>query len=185
MTSTQERITEAALTLISERGLSHVSMIDVARTAGIARQTLYNHYPDIDSIVADALNRHNQASIDQLRAAVAVVETPADKITQLVRHIAQVSTHASHTIDLDQSLAPQHRASLTQFAAAIDELIAAAIADGQAAGSFRLDLDPNIDTALIRHILTGISNLVAADPQDAAAIAETGTRTILFALTKP
>lgn len=185
MSSTQERINEAALTLISERGLSDVTMVDVARTAGIARQTLYNHYPDIDSIVADALTRHSQHSIDQLRAALAIVESPTDKITQLVRHIAQVSTHQDHTIDLDRSLAPQHRSSLTQFTDAIDELIAATIAEGRADGSFRPDLDPTIDTALARHILTGISNLVAANPQDVATIATTGTRTILSALTSP
>jgi AcrR family transcriptional regulator len=185
MTSTQERITEAALTLISERGLSDVTMIDVARTAGIARQTLYNHYPDIDTIVADALNRHNQDSIDQLRSAVAVVNTPTDKVTQLVRHIAQISIHTGHTIDLDRSLAPQHRASLTQFTDAIDELTATAIAEGQTDGSFRLDLDPTIDTALVRHILVGISNLIAVNPEDAPTIAATGTRTILSALTNP
>lgn len=185
MTSTQERIIEAALTLISERGLSDVTMIDVAGTAGTARQTLYNHYPNIDSIVADALTRHNHDSIDQLRAAIAIVETPTGKITQLVRHIAQISTHHGHTVDLDLSLAPQHRAALAQFTDAMDELIATTITEGQAEGSFRLDLDPTIDAALARHILAGISDLVAANPQDVATIAATGTHTLLSALTDP
>ncbi len=182
MTSTQDRIAEAALTLISERGLSDVTMIDVARTAGVARQTLYNHYPDIDSIVADAMNRHNQDSIDQLRSALAVVETATDKITQLVRHVAQISSHQGHSIDLDHGLAPHHRASLTQFVTAIDELIAATISQGQTDGTFRADLDPTIDTALVRQALTGVSNLVADTPDDVARIAATGTRTILAAL---
>ncbi len=183
MASTKERIIEAALTLVGERGLSDVTMIDVARSAGIARQTLYNHYPDIDSIVADAMNQHNEASIGQLRAAVAVVESAADKITQLVLHIAQVSAHAGHDMDLDQSLAPEHRAALTQFTDAIDEVIADAIAAGQADGSFRLDLDPTIDTTLVRHTLTGVSKLIADSPEDAANIAAAGTRTILSGLT--
>lgn len=183
MASTQERIIEAALTLISERGLSDVTMIDVARTAEVARQTLYNHYPDIDSIVADAVRQHNHDSVEQLRAAVSVVETPTDKITQLVRHIAQISAHAGHDLDLDRSLAPQHRASLTHFADAIDEVIAVVIADGQADGSFRIDLEPSIDTTLVRHALTGISKLVAANPGDAATIAATVSRTILAGLT--
>jgi len=182
MAHTQERITEAALTLISERGLSDVTMIDIARTAGIARQTLYNHYPDIGSIVADALNRHGQDSLDRLRSALAVVETATDKITQLVRHIAQISTYHGHTIDLDHSLAPHHRASLTHFVTDIDEIIATIVTQGQTDGTFRNDLDPTIDTTLIRQMLTGISNLVDATPGDAATIAATGTRTILSAL---
>ena len=103
-------------------------------------------------------------------------------MTQLVRHIAQISAHHDHTIDLDNSLAPQHRASLTQFVTAIDELIATILAQGQTDGIFRSDLDPDVDTTLVRQILTGISNLVAATPDEAAAIAATGARTVLAAV---
>jgi AcrR family transcriptional regulator len=47
MTSADDRIIDAALSLIGERGLGEVTMVEVARRAGVARQTLYNHYPDV------------------------------------------------------------------------------------------------------------------------------------------
>jgi AcrR family transcriptional regulator len=185
MTSTREQIIHSTLNLVNERGLSDVTIIDIARAAGVARQTLYNHYADVDSIVADAISRHNDDSIQQIRSAVAVVETSPDKIEQLTRHIAQITAAHSHTIDLDHSLAPHHRAALSRFTDALEELIADIIIQGQHDGSFRRDLDLDIDAALVRQLLTGISNLVTADPDMAATIATTATRTILAALANP
>jgi len=160
-------------------------MIEVARTAGVARQTLYNHYPDVDSVLADALARHNQHRLEQLRSAVSVAETAPDKIEQLARHIALISTEQGHSIDLDHSLAPHHRVALTSFNSALEALIVDIINQGQADGSFRADLDAGVDAPLVRQLLTGISNLVSADPARAATIATTSTRTILAALTNP
>ncbi|HEU4894721.1 MAG TPA: helix-turn-helix domain-containing protein, partial [Acidimicrobiia bacterium] len=46
-------IQEAAVRLISERGMPNVAMSAVAEEAGVSRQTVYNHYPDLESIVID------------------------------------------------------------------------------------------------------------------------------------
>ncbi len=185
MDSTTDRIIVAVLTLIDERGLSGVTMIDIARTAGVARQTVYNHYPDIDSIIAAAINRHNEEGISQLREAVAIVDNPTAKIQQLTRHIAQISTRRNHTIDVDRSLAPVHRSAVDIYNQAIEQLIADVITEGRQDGSFRADLDPQIDAVLVRQVLTGLSVLVNATPDRAAAITTTTNRTILAALVHP
>ncbi|MGH1493116.1 MAG: TetR/AcrR family transcriptional regulator, partial [Acidimicrobiales bacterium] len=90
--STRERIIHAALLLIAETGLSQVTMIEIARSAGVARQTLYNHYPDIPAILSDALTHHNAAAVSDLEQALSVVEAPSETIGQLVRHVAAIST---------------------------------------------------------------------------------------------
>jgi AcrR family transcriptional regulator len=185
MASTRDRIIQATLTLISEQGLSDVTMIDIARSAEVARQTLYNHYPDIDSILADAASQHNEQSITELRSAVAIVDTPPARIEQLARHIAQVSTHTGHDIDIHHALAPQHRDALNDYHRAIDDMVGDTLAEGIKDGSFRSDLDLTIDTSLTRQLLTGISSLVSTTPDEAPAIARTATRTILAALTDP
>ena len=85
MTSARERIIDATLTLVGEHGMAGVTMVAVARAAGVARATLYNHYPDVPSILADAATTHNEHAIDGLRQALAVISSPTQAIEQLVR----------------------------------------------------------------------------------------------------
>jgi AcrR family transcriptional regulator len=180
--STRERIIEAALTLIAERGLSQVTMLEIARTADIARQTLYNHYPDIPSILTEALTRHNAAAIDHLDQALSVVDTPSDTIRQLVRHIAAMSTHAGHTLESHLALPADLQEHLNGFSDAIERHIRVALTGGIDRGEFRPDLNIGIDSVLVRHALDGVSTLVAATPDDAPRIVADASRTLLAAL---
>ena len=182
MSSTRERIIEAALKLIAEQGLSQVTMIEVARTAGVARQTLYNHYRDIPSILTDAVTHHNAAAISHLEQALTVVDTPSDTIRQLARHIAAIGTHAGHTVDGHHPLPAELRHHLGGFDEALEHHIRAALRAGIELGEFRVDLDVATDSALIRHALGGVSALVAAKPDDAPRIVDVATRTLLAAL---
>jgi AcrR family transcriptional regulator len=182
MASAEERIIEATLTLIAEHGLSEVTMIDIARSADVARQTLYNHYPDIASIVAAAATRHNESAISQLEQALAVVDTPSEAVRQLIRHIAAISTHPGHTLDSHHGLPAELRDRLSGFDRALEEHIREALSEGVERGEFRPDLGIDIDTALVRHILSGVSALVAATPTDAPRIVDAVTRTTFAAL---
>jgi len=180
--TTDDRIIQATLTLIGKHGLGAVTMSRVADAAGVARQTLYNHYGDIDSIVAAAIDRHNRESIDLLDAALQVAESPADKIEQMVRHFVMVGTHAHHAIDLGGGLSPDIRATLDSYNDAVEGHIRSILEDGQESRSFRPDLAPEIDTTLTRSLLDGVYELAARTPDQAARIAAAGTRTILASL---
>ncbi len=114
MTSAKERIIEATLTLVTEQGLSGITMVAVAKEAGVARATLYNHYPDVPSILADAAELHIQHAVDGLREALAVVSDPRDSIEQLVRHVAAISTHG-HTLITHHGFPPELRDRLDAF----------------------------------------------------------------------
>ncbi len=180
--STGDRIVHAALVLIGEQGLAGVTMSGVAEAAGVARQTLYNHYPDVDSIVAGAISQHARESVELLHTAMRVVEEPVDRLEQLVRHVAATTAHAPHALDVRYSLSPDARASLVEFDEALDALITEILEEGRAAGVFRADLECDLDTVLVRHLLEGLSTLIADAPESAAEITSAGTRTILAAL---
>ena len=184
MTSARERIIEATLTLVAEQGLSGITMVAVAKAAGVARATLYNHYPDIPSILADAAELHNQHAIEGLRRALAVVADPRDAVEQLVRHIAAISTHG-HALTTHQSFPPELRGQLDAFNTELEERIRDILADGIATGAFRSDLDPDITTALLRHALVGVSDVVAAAPERASSVAGHAVSTLLAAITGP
>jgi len=182
--SPDDRIIEAALTLIAEQGLGGVTMSGIADTAGVARQTLYNHYPDIDSIVAEAISRHNRESIDLLEASQRVVDLPEDKLEQLVRHVVSIGAHAHHARGFHLGLSADARATLGAYDETLDRRIREILAEGQRTGVFRSDLTPDIDAILIRHALNGLLDLATGAPDQAAQLATTGTRTLLAAVAK-
>ena len=182
MPSARERIIDAALTLIAEQGLSQVTMIDIARTAGVARQTLYNHFPDIPSILTEAVQHHNAEAIAHLEQALSVVETPSDTIRQIILHVAAMSTHAGHTLDSHLALPADLQGHLNGFDRALEQQIRTALSDGVEQGQFRHNLNIATDAVLVRHALGGLSALVAATPNDAPRIVSDATRTVLAAL---
>jgi AcrR family transcriptional regulator len=181
--STDDRIIDAALTLIAQDGLGAVTMRAIAAAAGIARQTLYNHYSDVDSIVAAALKQHNEESIHLLESALRVMDDPSGKLEQLVRHVVSIGTHAHHTPGIEHGLAPEARATLAEYRVAVDDSIRAILEEGQHSGAFRSDLSFDLDTTLVRHMLNGLAEQAAKTPETAAAIASSGIRTIRAALT--
>ena len=159
-------------------------MLRIAEAAGIARQTLYNHYRDVDSIVAEAIGRHNRESIELLEASMRVVDQPEDKLEQLVRHVVSIAAHAHHAPGIEHGLSAAARATLSEYDDALDRNITAILEEGQQNGAFRHDLSPEIDAILIRHMLNGLAEKSATSPNDAAALATAGTRTIRAAVGK-
>ncbi len=180
--SADDRIIEAALSLITRDGLGAVSMMKIAETAGVARQTLYNHYPDVDSIVVEAIGRHNRESIQLLEASLRVVDKPEDKLEQLVRHMVSIGAHAHHASGIEHGLSASARETLGEYDAELDRRIRDILERGRGTGVFRQDLNLEIDAVLIRHILNGLTNQAARSPDKAAQLAATGARTVLAAV---
>ena len=180
--STDDRIIHASVTLISEHGIGRVTMSQIADAAGVARQTLYNHYGDIDSIVATMIERHNRESIDLLEGSLRIAESPINKLEQMVRHFAFIGANSHHSIDLSDALAAELRASLSEYQDLVEVHISAIIEEGQRVGNFRTDLSPTIDAVLVRALLDGVHDLASRSPDRAAQIATAGTRTVLAAL---
>ncbi len=174
-----DRILHAALTLIAEDGFGGLTMARIAATADVARQTLYNHYPDVDSIVTAALEQHNRESLQLLESALRVVDDPAGKLEQLVRHTVAVGAHGHHAPGLEQGLSAEARAVLGEYHDTLDGHLRAVLEEGRRRGVFRPDLTPDVDAVLIRYLLGGLAERAAAAPDRATALTTAGTRTVL------
>ncbi len=179
--SADDRIVEAALTLIGERGLGGVTMTDVAAGANVARQTLYNHYPDIDSIVVAVLDRHARDSLAQVTALVGTADSAAAKIELLVRHTVAAAAHGHPATDFQAGLSPQARATIEQHGETTRSLIASILEEGVAAGMFGDTVDPTAHAYLVQATLLGGVDLAVASGDQAEAAALT-TETILRSL---
>ena len=109
-------------------------------------------------------------------------DQPEAKLEQLIRHVVTVGTHARHRPGIRQGLSAHARATLGQYEDALDRHIRDVLEQGQHTGAFRTDLSPVIDTRLVRHMLDGVAELAASQPEDAAALVTAGTRTVIAAV---
>ncbi len=172
----QERITEATLTLIADHGLAGVTMSGVARLAGVARQTLYNHYPDVESIVTATIEQHERLGSTQVQQLLAGYDGAVAKLEQLIRHSVAMGAHGHALAALESSLSPRAQKELRAHRSRTKEVVVEILELGVAEGVFRSDLDPEIDAGFIREILS------PGPDQDVADIADLAGATVRFVL---
>lgn len=74
--STRDRLLDAAVEAAAIHGLAKLSMGDVAKRAGLSRQTLYKHFASKDVLIEQAVLRESATLVAQILAAEAAA--PAD-----------------------------------------------------------------------------------------------------------
>src|SRR3712207_841518 len=67
---TRDRILDAAFTGMATHGLHRLSLEDVAREAGLSRQTVYRYFGSRDALVTAVILREEQGFLDQMAAAI-------------------------------------------------------------------------------------------------------------------
>lgn len=82
--ATSARILDAAFARIRETGLARTTMEDVARAAGLVRQTLYRYFPSKDHLVTALVLREEDAFIDGVRAAFAADPTLGEALEDAI-----------------------------------------------------------------------------------------------------
>jgi AcrR family transcriptional regulator len=178
--SPQERIAVAALTLISERGLAGVTMSAIARHAGVARQTLYNHYPNVESILTAVIEQHERLGFAQVRQLLEGHRGATAKLEQLIRHSVAMSAPGHALAAIESSLSPRAKEMLRAHRSRTTEMLIEVLEEGVAEGVFRADLDPKIDAVFIREVL--VSGADRQETGDVARLAEASVRFVLAAV---
>jgi AcrR family transcriptional regulator len=70
-TSTRERILDAAFEAVTRFGLSRFTTLDVARLAGLSRQSVYRYFDSKDALIQALVVREEEAFLEGVRAAYA------------------------------------------------------------------------------------------------------------------
>lgn len=178
--SPQERIAVAALTLISERGLAGVTMSAIARHAGVARQTLYNHYPNVESILTAVIEQHERLGFAQVRQLLEGHRGATAKLEQLIRHSVAMSAPGHALAAIESGLSPRAQEMLRAHRSRTTEMLIEVLEEGVAEGVFRADLDPKIEAVFIREVL--VSGADRQETGDVARLAEASVRFVLAAV---
>lgn len=82
---TRHRINAAAMKLFAERGVTKVSISDLATAAGMARGTIYSHVPDVDGLFEEVAAQLVREMTALVVAGFAGVNDPAQRLSIGVR----------------------------------------------------------------------------------------------------
>lgn len=178
--SVRDRISHATLELIAEHGLTDVTMSAVAKRAGVARQTLYNHYPDVDTIVGAVVERHQTDSLYALNAVLGTMTSPLDQLEHLVRHTAAIAHHGHPMIKSGLSTSVQR--VLDRYDNDMVGVVEEILCQGIERGELRPGVRPDRDAVIVLRMIETAGELVIAAPDDTADIVGTVLATVRAAV---
>lgn len=156
----RDRIYTAAIELIRERGYDAVTMADIARAAGVARASVFNHFPAKLAFLGEWFERFTRKVLNE-----ASEQAGNSAWARLVRvlEVMGKGAHANKDIIIHvASLAMGHGPLAATEAELDDELqlfFVAIIRDGQAAG----EIDPELDAEFLADMWVGLLTVTAHD----------------------
>ena len=174
----RERIMVATYDLVSEAGLGSVTMTAIADRANVARQTLYNHFTDVEQIVIAGIEEYNTTGLIHLTELLTATTTAEAKLELLARHSVAASNHRQLGTNLRTALSTEAQARLDHHAASFRSLIESILAEGVDDGSFDESLDPVVYAVLVESLLLAAADL-AAETDDPAGAASVTTAAVL------
>ncbi|MEU9023989.1 TetR/AcrR family transcriptional regulator [Actinomadura sp. NPDC048394] len=149
---------DATAALVAERGLTGVTMSQIAKDTGIGRATLYKYFPDVGSILRAWHDRQVDHHLQELLRIRDEATGAAERLEAVLTAYAQMIFHRRHH---DGDLAGQlhtgeHVAAAHQR---LRDFLGDLIDDAAAAGTVRRDV-PATELALYcLHALTAASGL--------------------------
>ncbi len=155
---TRTDILAAANTLIARKGYANTTMREIAATANLSYQTLYNYFPSKAQIVQAMLLDVERVD-DKLAAIIAGPGGLVAKLHLIVKHYLDRIAHRERALWREIVLeiiksAPDYLALQTLKASASYGVLHTLLRDAQADG----ELDPYIDVDLLTQTLHAISD---------------------------
>jgi AcrR family transcriptional regulator len=88
-TERREQVIDAALRVIVEQGYEGVSIEAIARTAGVTRPVIYDHFRNLGELLEALIDREEHYALEQLAQVVPAdpgTSDPVDVLASSVRH---------------------------------------------------------------------------------------------------
>lgn len=141
MNARDEKLIEAALSVFARYGVSKATMNDIAREAGVARQTLYNAYPGKEAILRATVKTAGTADLHAVLKAWEDAPSLGEKLDLYFAlgplkwyDLVQSSPEAADLIDGIHNIAREESEALgRQWTAEFAKLIRASVPEGSAA----------------------------------------------------
>jgi AcrR family transcriptional regulator len=168
-------ILDAAVEVIGER--PDASMAEIAKAAGVARQTVYAHYPSREALFAAVAERALAETTAAIDAARPQDGSPPEALDRLIAAWwGSVGRHARVLEPLAEAISS--RAEVHDFHAPVLERMIRLISRGQRSGDFDREASPDWLAAAFLGLMHTAADEVAAGRLDEAAAGEDLARSI-------
>jgi len=92
----RDAILETTWALVTERGLTSVTMSEIAEETGIGRATLYKYFPSVEAILIAWHQRHVSGHIEYLVELRDQTHDPAERLEAVLQAYAFISHNREH-----------------------------------------------------------------------------------------
>jgi AcrR family transcriptional regulator len=136
LSASRERIISAALRLVADQGYAGCSVAEVARQAGVATGTVYQHFPGKAALVAEVFRTASQREVDAFTRAAGLESGAVDRITAAVETFARRALRSPRMAFalIAEPVDPAVDGERLVFRRAYADVLAALIEAGVAAG---------------------------------------------------
>lgn len=176
------KIIEATLSLLQSEGLSRLNFSNIAKTAGLTRQTVYNYFPDVETIIAQALDAHAQAMEKHLLKIIKTANGAREKLQVFAQFQISISSPEHNNISLEAALSPKVRERLAKHENSIKTTLKNAIKLGIKNKELPKNLEPTIASDLVWGLAQGAANAATIHPKQKPMLLDAVNRAIWAAL---
>ncbi len=143
----EELILQAAEEVLAEKGYYETSVDEIAARVGIAKGTVYLHFPGKEDLVIAILERNAQAMVELVEATVATACSNREKLEAILqvvyggffdpdkRHLMQLPYIVMNSAELRRVFVEKKGCMRGKWDR-LEALIASILEDGKAAGEF-------------------------------------------------
>ena len=101
------KVMEVATALFVQNGFAATSLVDIAKGAGVATRTLYQHFGDKEAIFLEVVSARESGAVFP-PPSIAGAATPFDAMMQIARYVSEVSLRP-RSVELMQLMVAESR----------------------------------------------------------------------------
>ncbi len=157
---------DALLALLDEHDYTSISMGDLAARAGMARNTVYNHFPHQAALLEAVAERSSTALMQAMRAVMTSGGTPGEQIAEVLRVLLEafVSGPDQKVLLLSLYGTPETQRGGSVLETLLDD-VTNTVRRGVASGDFReLGEDRMVVEMMSGAVEVGVRRVIAGDP---------------------
>lgn len=153
---TRHKLFAALSILMEDRGFDAITLAQIAKSAGIGRTAVYNHFPDKESLLVGFINHETQEYVATLERALADVVDPVEQLRTYVRAQLQLRRifHLAPGPDLRSVLSRGTQKELRDHVVLIEAILRRIIESGIQTGVFP-EQDLTVTVSLVHACLSG------------------------------